>query len=178
MIRLPAWAALVLAAFAPGTAAAASPSAAVAAFERFIGTSAPICSRQPSAACVEVGWSFTDADRSGELSLREFEAVKTALSNWTIWRDDNVNAREQSSIALGLWVIEMIGLDTLFHSYDEDHSGGLSRAELLVDVRLDERPLGTVLGDPDSVDMKAMAARVEAMAALIEGLLSQGAATN
>ena len=113
MIRLPAWAALVLAAFAPGTAAAASPSAAVAAFERFIGTSAPICSRQPSAACVEVGWSFTDADRSGELSLREFEAVRTALSNWTIWRDDNLNAREQSSIALGLWVIEMIGLDTL-----------------------------------------------------------------
>jgi hypothetical protein len=101
-------------------------------------------------------------------------AVKSTLSAWAIWSEQRLSARERGGIALGLWIVELVGLDDLFRSYDTDRSGALSRAEFLADVRLDSRPLGEVLSDPEAVDRKALGARVDALAPLVEGLLADG----
>ena len=156
------------------SALAEAPSAAVAAFDRFIATGSPICVNRPSAACVDAGWTYADANADGELSLAEMVAVKSALAAWAIWREQRLSARERGGIALGLWIVEMVGLDNLFRGYDADRSGALSRAEFLADVRLDSRPLAEVLSDPAAVDRAALGARVEALAPLVEDLLADG----
>lgn len=154
------------------TALAEGPSPAVAAFDRFVATSSPVCVSRPSAACVDAGWIYADANADDQLSLAEMMAVKSTLSAWAIWREQRLSARERGGIALGLWIVGMVGLDDLFRSYDTDQNGALSRAEFLADVRLDSRPLGEVLSDPEAVDRKALEARVEALAPLVEGLLA------
>jgi hypothetical protein len=156
------------------TGVAEGPSPAVAAFDRFVATSSPTCVSRPSAACVEAGWTYADANADDQLSLVEMMAVKSTLSAWAIWSEQRLSARERGGIALGLWIVELVGLDDLFRSYDTDRSGALSRAEFLADVRLDSRPLGEVLSDPEAVDRKALGARVDALAPLVEGLLADG----
>ena len=99
---------------------------------------------------------------------------RSALAAWAIWREQRLSARERGGIALGLWIVEMVGLDNLFRGYDADRSGALSRAEFLADVRLDLRPLAEVLSDPAAVDRVALGARVEALAPLVEDLLADG----
>ena len=63
-----------------------------------------------------------------------------------------------------------IGLDYLHAAYDADHDGLISRSELLADVHLDERPIGTVLLDPGAVDHAAIARRLGLPPAVLERL--------
>jgi hypothetical protein len=61
---------------------------------------------------------------------------------------------------MGLWLVDAVGLDYLHAAYDTDGDGLISRAELLVDVRLDERPIAAVLLDPEAVDHAAIGRRL------------------
>lgn len=143
----------------------------VLAFDRFVTASGPVCEHQAARACVELGFAFADTDGDEHLSLAELELVRDQLQAWSAWREDEIAAFELRSIALGLWLVNSLGLDTLHTLYDADDDGRLSRAELLADVELDERPLGEVLLDPEAVDRKAVARRLGALAPLLDQAL-------
>lgn len=157
----------------PGAAETAAPSAPVLKFDRFVRSSSPLCAKRPAAHCVDAGWDYADVSRDGGLSLAELKAIQEALTDWTVWRYDNLSGRERASIAMGLWLVNAVGLERLMASFDADGNGMISRSELLADVSLDERPLGEVLLDPEAVDRKAVAQRFGSMAPLLDGVFSE-----
>jgi hypothetical protein len=138
--------------------AAAEPP--IVAFDRFITESDPVCRFRRAMACVDLAWRFADTDADQGLSLEELEALRAELEVWTIWRQAELAADERSGIALGLWLVDSIGLEYIHAAYDADGDGLISRSELLADVQLDERPIGTVLLDPTAVDHAAIARRL------------------
>jgi hypothetical protein len=152
-----------------GSAQAAA-EAPIVAFDRFVSESNPVCQSRRAADCVARAWSFADEDGNGGLSLKELEALRADLEVWAIWRQAELAAHERSGIAFGLWLVDSIGLDYLHAVYDADDDGLISRSELLADVRLDERPIGTVLLDPVAVDHAAIARRLGLPPAVLDQL--------
>jgi hypothetical protein len=149
-----------VAVLAAGTARAAAPEPPVVVFDRFITESNPVCQFGRAADCLDLAWRFADTDGNQGLSLEELQAVRTDLEVWAIWRQADLAAQERSGIAMGLWLVDAVGLDYLHAAYDADGDGLISRAELLADVRLDERPIAAVLLDPDAVDHAAIGRRL------------------
>jgi hypothetical protein len=150
---------------ATGAAAeqAAVPTPRAVALEKFLRAGTPICEKQPSARCVDVGWRFADADRDGSLSRDELEAVHRAAQDWYAWKGRGLSAQERASVGLGLAMVDGMGVDRMMQGYDANGDGRISKEEALVDVRLDERPLGEVLRDPNSFDRQATARRLGLM---------------
>jgi len=140
------------------------------AFERFMQASRPVCAEQPARACVALAWSFADRDGDRALSLAELAAVRTELESWALRHRDRLTAPERSGLALGLLLVDSLGLERLHALYDQDADGLISRNELLADVRLDERPLPETLLDPAAVDRPAIARRLGVPPALLERL--------
>jgi hypothetical protein len=163
---------LALAAAGPVQAA---PEPPVVAFDRFITEGNPVCQSQHAALCVDFAWRFADADRDGGLSLDELAALRADLEVWAIWRQAELAADERSGIALGLWLVDSIGLEYLHAAYDADGDGLISRGELLADVHLDDRPIGTVLLDPTAVDHAGIARRLGLPPTILEQLPLEGA---
>jgi hypothetical protein len=157
---------------APSVAATASePPPDVLAFDRFVTVSDPVCQHQPAGDCVDLGFAFADADGDGRLSVAELEALHHQIQAWSEWRRPELSTFEARSIGLGLWVVNTLGVPALLSLYDEDQDDHLTRAELLADMRLDERPLGEVLLDPDAVDRQSIARRLGALAPLLDQAL-------
>jgi hypothetical protein len=160
-------------------ALAASPHAAppveaapdVLAFDRFVTISGPVCEHQPADDCVDIGFAFADADGDGRLSVAELEALRHQIRAWSEWRRPDLTEFEARSIGLGLWLVDALGVEALQALYDENRDLHLTRAELLADVTLDDRPLGEVLLDPDAVDRQAIARRLGALAPFLDQAL-------
>jgi EF hand len=148
----------------------AAPEPPIVAFDRFVSESNPVCQSRRAADCVARAWGFADADGNGGLSLEELAALRADLEVWAIWRQAELAAHERSGIAFGLWLVDSIGLDYLHGAYDADGDGLISRSELLADVHLDERPIGTLLLDPAAVDHAAIARRLGLPPAVLEQL--------
>lgn len=144
---------------------------AVAAFDRFLAVSSPVCLHRPAAECVGVGWAFADADGDGALALGEIRRVRDTFAAWLELNRADLTSRERSLSSVGLWLIDAVGLERLHESYDADGDGLVGRGELLADVTLDERPLGEVLIDPDAVDRAAIADRVGGFLPLLQDRL-------
>ena len=157
------------AATAPGPVSP-GPGRAVLEVDRFVAESGPVCLDRPAAACVEKGFAFADRNDDQGLSVVELEEVRDELRAWAQWRADDLYPTERSLLALGFVVVDGVGIERLHALYDQDGDGLVDRAELLADVRLDERPLGEVLLDPEAVDRAAIAARLGLPPALLERL--------
>jgi hypothetical protein len=153
-----------IAALSASAAQTPGPSAVVRAFAAFLGQSAPVCLREAARRCVDAGWRFADRNRDGRLTLGEFEAVRRELREWLAWPENGIAPHERRGVLVGLMVVEAIGLPRLFASYDANGDGTISRAELLADVRLDDRPLGKVLSDTNAVDWASVRQRLGALA--------------
>ena len=150
----------LLALTAAGSVQAAVPEPPIVAFDRFVTESNPVCQFKGAAQCVDLAWRFANADDDGGLSLDELAGLRADLEVWTIWRQAELAEHERSGIAFGLWLVNSIGLGYLHSAYDTDGNGLISRSELLADVHLDERPIGTVLLDPAAVDHAGIARRL------------------
>jgi len=159
------------AADAAAVAEPAPPSPAVLAFDRFMVASSPVCSFEPSRRCVDMGWRFADADHDGTLSLAEIKSVRAALQDWMAWKGDAIPPKNRTGVTLGLIVFDMIGAEKLFATLNTSHTGRLTKAELLADVRLDDRPLGAVLQDPKSVDREDLAKKLGGAAPVVNGMI-------
>jgi hypothetical protein len=166
---------LAVASLSAGTAQAAAPEPPIVAFDRFVAESNPVCQLGRAADCLDLAWRFADADRNQGLSVDELQAIRTDVEVWAIWRQADLAAHERSGIAMGLWLVDTVGLDYLHAAYDTDGNGLVSRTELLADVRLDERPIGAVLLDPDAVDHAAIGRRLGLPPSVLDRLpLDQG----
>ena len=165
-----AWALVLLALLGDGSPHAATAEPPIVAFDRFVHESNPICQSRRATECVDRAWRFADADFDQGLSLDELEALRADLEVWAIWRQADLAEHERSGIALGLWLVDSIGLEYLHTAYDADGNGLISRSELLADVRLDERPIAAVLVDPAAVDHAAIARRLGLPPAILERL--------
>lgn len=157
---------LALAAAAP-----AEPAPEALAFDRFVVASSPICLNQPARRCVDSGFAFADSNRDGRLSLSEVRSVRADLDRWLAWRGPKLQPRERGAVLFGASLVDAAGLDRLFESYDANRDGGVSKPELLADLRLDERPLGEVLMDEQAVDRQALQRRLGALGPAVEGML-------
>lgn len=152
-------------------APAKPPTPAVQAFDSFMTQSNPVCQKQSSHRCVDIGWRFADRDRDGTLTLQEVQAVRADMGEWLLWKGGAVPPRERANVAMGLMVVDSAGLPAVFTSYDANGDGRLTKAELFADVRLDDRPLGQVLSDEKSVDRQRFAQRLGPMSKLAEALM-------
>lgn len=141
---------------------------AVHAFDRFIAIIAPLCQVRSSIDCADTAWSFADRDDDMTLSARELGRVKEDLKAWTLWKDKALPPPTRSGIFLGLLIAESIGVPRIIETYDADGDGRLTQDEVLQDVKLDERPLEKVLGDPRSFDRQAFAQRLGPMGNLLK----------
>jgi hypothetical protein len=146
------------------------PGRQVMIFDRFIGSSGPVCLYQPAADCVDVAWVFADQNGDDGLSVEELQDVRDGLGAWSAWRIDDISQTERSLLALGFLLVDSLGVGRLHAIYDADHDGLISRSELLADVRLDERPLAEILLDAEAVDRAAIASRLGLPPALVERL--------
>lgn len=168
-------AALAAAPIRPAAAqdAIAVPPPAVERFDRFVGRAAPLCETAPAARCVDAAWTFGDADGDGRLAPDEARRLRDALLGWAQWPDNRAAGDERAFIFLGLSMVDTVGLERLMAGFDADGDGALTRAELLADLRLDERPLGAVLADPRALDRAALGRRLGALAPALGALLER-----
>jgi hypothetical protein len=147
-----------------GTAAAADP---VARFDGIVREVGPLCAMAASARCYATAFERADRDGDGRLDLAELAAVVEDLRAWQAAYGPELSTAERSGVLLGLFVVDTIGLESLFASYDADGDGLLTPDELRVDIALDDRPLGVVVRDPEAVDWVSVRSRLGAMAMLV-----------
>jgi hypothetical protein len=141
-----------------------------AAFDQFMRASRPVCVQRPAEECVALAWRFADTDGDHELSAAELTSLRAEVEDWALGYPDELSPPERSSVALGLLLVDSIGVERLLQLYDANHDGLISERELLADVRLDRRPLGQILLDPAAVNRAAVARRLGLPPALLDQL--------
>ena len=142
----------------------------ILAFDKFMTLSAPICQNQPAQKCVDFGWHFADRNNDKVVSLAELQTVRAEMGNWLAWKD-NITPRERANAAMGLMIVDSAGLPVLFSGFDSNSDGQLTQAELLADVRMDERPLGQILTDEKAVDRQRFSQRLGPLSMLAQTMM-------
>ena len=149
---------------------AATSDAQKGSVDQFLAGSVPVCMRAPAVQCVSRGFAFADTDGDGKLSLVEVQAVQGQIDQWAKANANRLPAAERQRLLIGLIVVQTVGPEQLFASYDADGDGFLSREEVTADLRLDKRPLPEILADPAAIDWSGLAARAGDAAPLLKKL--------
>lgn len=155
---------------APTASSAAPDPGDKVSLDRFLETGVPLCLQAPAVSCIEHGFGFADADHDDKLSLAEVQAIETRIDRWAKANAQRLPADERQKLIVGLLVVQTVGPNQLFTSYDADQDGTLSLTEVTADIRLDKRPLPEILSDPSAIDWNALAARAGSAAPLLKKL--------
>lgn len=142
----------------------------LAGFDRFARAVGPACAQDAATTCFAKSFAYADRDGDRRLSLDEVERVRLLLGVWAERNWDELSAIDRHGITLGLWIVDLVGLEPLFASYDADGDGYLTADELSADIRLDSRPLPEILRDREAVDWASINRRLGIAARLLEGL--------
>ena len=149
---------------------AATPAADGQSLDSFLAVSVPICMKSPALQCIDKGFGFADGDGDGKLSLAEVRTTQGRVDSWAKTNARRLPQQERERLIVGLLIVQAVGPQQLFASYDLDRDGLLSRQEVTADIRLDKRPLPEILSDPSSIDWNGLAARAGDAAPLLKKL--------
>jgi hypothetical protein len=138
--------------------------------EQFLSRSVPLCMKAPAVRCIDQGFAFADANGDGKLSPDEVRAMQAQVDRWAKGHGRQLPKAERERLIMGLVIIQAVGPDQLFASYDSDGDGLLTRDEVTADIRLDRRPLPEILSDPSAIDWNGLAARAGDAAPLLRRL--------
>jgi hypothetical protein len=141
-----------------------------ASLDRFLATSVPLCLKAPAVQCVDEGFTFSDRNQDGKLSLAEVQAIQAEVTDWAKSNARRLPPQDRDKLIVGLLLIQTVGPQQLFSSYDGNRDGALTREELTADIRLDKRPLPEILSDPAAIDWDSLAARAGDAAPLLRQL--------
>lgn len=153
-----------------GLASAGAMAATRPALEEFLSANVPFCMKAPASQCIDRGFAFADLDGSGRLSLTEAKTTQNELNVWTKANAKRLPPADREKLVMGLLVLQAVGPEQLFASYDKDGDGELTRPEVTADLRLDKRPLPEILADPSAIDWDALTARAGDAAPLLRRL--------
>ncbi len=142
-----------------GIAAETTPAAAQDSFAGFIAGLRDVCAEDPSRACTGRVSAFLDRNKDKKISLQELETLHADAKSAVGDIGSGLSNQERSLISLGVLTLEQAKLETVFRSFDTNADGRLSEAELFADFKLDQRPFGDIISDPDGVDWTAFSAR-------------------
>ncbi|MFQ5972472.1 MAG: hypothetical protein ACE5Q3_09065 [Alphaproteobacteria bacterium] len=137
-----------------GLAAEQTVAPSVADFARLLDVSKQQCVFGSSHDCARAVWAFVDTDDDGFVSRTEASNAVGTVSRWA--RADNSRPKTRAATVVAVFVTNLVGIDDIFDSYDTDGDGRLSWAETTADIYLDERPMGVVLRDPETVNAAAL----------------------
>jgi hypothetical protein len=126
--------------------------------------------KAPAVQCIDRGFGFADRDRNRRLSLAEVKAAQDEVNRWTQANGKRLPPQEREKLVLGLLVVQTVGPEQLFKSYDANRDGELTREEITADLKLDKRPLPELLSDPSTIDWGALSARAGQAAPLLKKL--------
>lgn len=144
--------------------------AAERSLDRFLETNVPFCLEAPAVQCVDRGFAYADQDGDGRLSLAEAKTAQAEVNGWTKANARRLPPAERERLVMGLLLLQTLGPERVFESYDADGDGELTREEVTADIRLDRRPLPQILGDPAAIDWDALTARAGEAAPLLKRL--------
>ncbi len=150
----------------PATEARGTPS-----LDRFLRESGPVCAVAPAGDCLSRLFAFLDADRDRRIVLTELRRARREAGSWLARYRDRLAPFDRNLADGLLWIVDLVGLDSLLAGYDADGDGGLTAAELFADIRPDARPLGELLRDPQAFDWPRLRARFGRVALLLRALL-------
>jgi len=162
--RLALWAVFAASSSWPAGATGSEP------LNQFLSRSVPLCMKAPAVRCVDAAFAFADADGDGKLSPEEVRATQAQVDRWAKSHARQLPQGERERLIMGLVIIQAVGPDQLFASYDQDGDGLLTREEVTADIRLDRRPLPEILSDPAAIDWNGLAARAGDAAPLLKRL--------
>jgi hypothetical protein len=151
-------------------ALAAAPSPEVRSLDRFLESNVKFCMKAPAVQCIDRGFAFADLDRNRHLSLAEAKETQAEVNRWVKANARRLPPQERERLVMGTLLLQTVGPEQLFRSYDANRDGELSRDELTADLRLDKRPLPEILSDPSSIDWNALSARAGEAAPLLKRL--------
>jgi hypothetical protein len=149
---------------------AASPTPASPDLDRFLEASVPFCMKAPAVQCIDKGFAFADRDGDKKLSLAEAKETQGELNRWTKANARRLPPQDREKLVMGLILVQTVGPEQLFTSYDADRDGELTREEVTADLKLDKRPLPEILSDPSSIDWDALSARAGEASPLLRRL--------
>lgn len=161
------WLFAVLAIATPWTSA----NAAGTEFARFLATAKRYCAEAPAQACIDRLWPIADRNRDGVLELGEVQALDEDALAWAKTVDRSHRDRERDTTLMVLAVLNQAGLTKVFDSFDSNHDGVVTRAELFADFRFDKRPFRKLVLDPAAVDWHSFGHHFGPIGMLLASLL-------
>ncbi|HTI86893.1 MAG TPA: hypothetical protein VL966_09840 [Alphaproteobacteria bacterium] len=138
--------------------------------QTFIDESTIPCETQPAQTCVDLAWKFAVKNPREGLTVEDLQQLRNRLGSWYAVNRSILPPRAQMSLSLGMMLADGMGMDRLHAAFDTNHDGKVSQQELLADVKMDRRPLGQVLSDPNSVDRPKVAQKIGLPPAITESL--------
>ena len=138
--------------------------------QTFIDDAGTPCQTQAAKACVDLGWKFAVKNPREGLTVADLQQLRTQLGSWYAVNRSLLPPRSRASLSLGLMLADGMGMDRLHAAFDTNHDGKVTQQELLADVKMDQRPLGQVLSDPNAVDRPKLAQKLGLPPAITDGL--------
>ena len=152
--------------------ASAPHSRSLEAFDEAVAEITEDCRTRASTVCVDLAWRTADVDGDGRLTVNELEQVHRQFDEWPAGKRPGLAPEAANAISNGSRLVAAVGLGRLVAAFDADGDGRLTPDEAFSEIELDERPLGVVLSDPDSVDRPTLSRRLAAASPLLAALIA------